>query len=78
VPAGSARDEALGLAAAVAANSPVGVRQAKRAMRLGLTLDLDAALEVEDAAWQATAFSPDRAEGVRAFAERRAPRWPQE
>jgi enoyl-CoA hydratase/carnithine racemase len=78
VPAGSARAAALELAAAVAANSPVGVRQAKRAMRLGLTLDLDAALEVEDAAWQATAFSADRAEGVRAFAERRAPRWPQD
>lgn len=76
VPAGRAREAALALAASVAANSPVGLRQAKRAMRLGLDVDLATGLAVEDAAWRATAFSPDRAEGVRAFAERRPPRWP--
>ncbi|GAB3679321.1 enoyl-CoA hydratase/isomerase family protein [Angustibacter aerolatus] len=76
VEAGAARDTALGLAATIAAHSPVGLRQAKRAMRLGLDVDLATGLEVEDAAWRATAFSPDRAEGVRAFAERRTPQWP--
>ncbi|UER55656.1 enoyl-CoA hydratase [Kineosporiaceae bacterium SCSIO 59966] len=73
---GAARDVALEVARAIAANSPVGVRNAKRAMRLGLDVDLATALEVEDAAWRATAFSQDRAEGVRAFAEKRTPRWP--
>jgi enoyl-CoA hydratase/carnithine racemase len=73
---GSARQAALDLAAAVAANSPVGVRNAKRAMRLGQGTDLASGLEIEDAAWRATAFSPDRAEGVRAFAEKRRPMWP--
>ena len=76
VPAGTARTAALELAAAIAANSPVGLRQAKRAMRLGLDVDLTTGLVVEEAAWRATAFSPDRVEGIRAFAERRAPRWP--
>ena len=76
VPAGTARERALELARAVAANSPVGLRQAKRAMRLGADVDLAAGLEVEDACWRATAFSGDRAEGVAAFVERRAPRWP--
>jgi len=76
VPAGQARQEAVALATAIAANSPVGLRQAKRAMRLGLDVDLATGLAVEDSAWRATAFSPDRAEGVRAFAERRPPRWP--
>jgi enoyl-CoA hydratase/carnithine racemase len=76
VPAGSARAAALELAAVIAGNSPVGVRQAKRAMRLGQGTDLATGLEIEDAAWHATAFSPDRAEGVRAFAERRRPVWP--
>jgi enoyl-CoA hydratase/carnithine racemase len=75
VPAGSARPAALELAAAIAVNSPVGVRNAKRAMRLGSGTDLAAGLEIEDAAWRATAFSPDRAEGVRAFVERRPPRY---
>jgi enoyl-CoA hydratase/carnithine racemase len=76
VPAGTARHAALELAAAVAANSPVGVRHAKRALRLGQSVDLAAGLEVEDAAWRAAAFSPDRVEGIRAFAEKRRPQWP--
>jgi enoyl-CoA hydratase/carnithine racemase len=78
VPAGEARDSALELAATIAAHSPVGLRQAKKAMRLGLDVDLATGLEVEDGAWRATAFSPDRAEGVRAFAEKRRPQWPGE
>ena len=78
VPAGAARTVALELAATIAANSPVGVRNAKRAMRLGLDADLATGLEVEDACWRATAFSGDRAEGVAAFNERRRPDWPGE
>jgi enoyl-CoA hydratase/carnithine racemase len=76
VPAGAARESALELAATIAAHSPVGLRQTKKAMRLGLDVDLATGLEVEDGAWRATAFSPDRAEGVRAFAEKRPPQWP--
>ncbi len=76
VATGSARARALELAAAIAANSPVGLRQAKRAMRLGSDVDLTAGLEIEDNCWRQTAFSGDRAEGVAAFAEKRPPRWP--
>ncbi|MYQ69766.1 enoyl-CoA hydratase [Streptomyces sp. SID4934] len=75
---GQDRAEALELATAMAAHSPVGLRNAKRALRLGQGLDLRAGLEVEDAAWRATAFSGDRAEGVAAFNEKRAPKWPGE
>ncbi|GHD93542.1 enoyl-CoA hydratase/isomerase family protein [Streptomyces naganishii] len=75
---GQDRDAALGLAARMAANSPVGLRAAKRALRLGHGLDLRAGLEVEDAAWRSVAFSGDRAEGVAAFNDKRAPRWPGE
>jgi enoyl-CoA hydratase/carnithine racemase len=73
---GADRAVALELAGVIAGNSPVGVRNAKRAMREGLDQPLAAGLDVEDARWQATAFSADRAEGVRAFSERRAPIWP--
>ncbi|MFF0741217.1 enoyl-CoA hydratase/isomerase family protein [Streptomyces sp. NPDC004111] len=73
-----ARAEALALAARMAANSPVGLRAAKRALRLGQGLDLRAGLEVEDAAWRSVAFSGDRAEGVAAFNEKRKPAWPGE
>ena len=76
VPAGAARESALELATTIAGNSPVGVRNAKRALRLGADVDLATGLEVEDAAWRATAFSADRADGVRAFTEKRRPLWP--
>ncbi|MET8812465.1 enoyl-CoA hydratase-related protein [Streptomyces sp. NPDC004549] len=78
VEAGRDRDEALALAARIAGNSPVGLRAAKRALRLGVGLELRAGLEVEDGAWRATAFSGDRAEGVAAFNEKRVPVWPGE
>jgi enoyl-CoA hydratase/carnithine racemase len=76
VAAGTDRDAALELAATIAANSPVGVRNAKRALRKGADVDLATGLDVEDGAWRATAFSGDRAEGVAAFNEKRRPDWP--
>lgn len=75
---GADREAALALASRIAENSPVGLRAAKRALRLGQGLDLRAGLEVEDAAWRAVAFSGDRAEGVAAFNEKRKPNWPGE
>jgi enoyl-CoA hydratase/carnithine racemase len=76
VPAGSDRAAALELAGTIAGNSPVGVRNAKRALRRGSDVDLATGLDVEDGAWRATAFSGDRAEGVAAFNEKRRPDWP--
>ncbi len=76
VAAGTARDRALELATTIAGNSPVGVRNAKAAMRRGFDTDLAAGLELEDGHWAATAFSRDRAEGVAAFNEKRRPEWP--
>ena len=76
VPAGGAVACALDLARQIAANSPVAVRAAKQAIRLGAGLGLGAALEVEDAAWRTAVLSPDRREGIAAFAERRSPVWP--
>lgn len=75
---GQDRAEALALGARIAAHSPVGLRAAKRALRLGQGLDLRAGLDVEDAAWRTVAFSGDRAEGVAAFNEKRPPAWPGE
>ncbi|MEU6283980.1 enoyl-CoA hydratase-related protein [Streptomyces sp. NPDC047028] len=75
---GQDREEALALGTRIAGNSPVGLRAAKRALRLGHGLDLRAGLDVEDAAWRSVAFSGDRAEGVAAFNEKRKPEWPGE
>jgi enoyl-CoA hydratase/carnithine racemase len=74
--AGQAGAVALQLAATMARNSPVGVRNAKRAMRAAWDADLVSALEAENACWHDTAFSADRREGVAAFNEKREPVWP--
>ncbi|MBO2462865.1 enoyl-CoA hydratase/isomerase family protein [Actinomadura sp. LCR2-06] len=76
VPAGTAREEALGIAEVIARNSPTAVRAAKRALRLGAGVALEAGLDLEDNAWRTVAFSADRREGVAAFNEKRKPDWP--
>ncbi len=78
VPAGEARATALEVAAAIAGNSPVAVRAAKRALRNGWGVTLESALDIEDAAWRTAVLSGDRREGIAAFAEKRAPHWPGE
>jgi enoyl-CoA hydratase/carnithine racemase len=54
----------------------VAVRAAKRALRHGWGVSLETGLDVEDAAWRTAAASPDRREGIAAFAEKRKPVWP--
>jgi enoyl-CoA hydratase/carnithine racemase len=75
---GGDRAGARALAERIAANSPVGLRAAKRALRTGWGTALPAGLEAEDAAWRTAVFSGDRAEGVAAFNEKRRPQWPGE
>lgn len=64
------------LAQQIAANSPVAVRNAKRALQHGTEVPLAAGLDIEDSAWRTVAFSADRAEGIAAFNEKREPVWP--
>lgn len=73
VPPGGARDTALGVATAIAANSPLAVRAAKNAVRSAF--GARAGFDVEDSAWHAAAVSADRREGIAAFAEKRPPNW---
>jgi enoyl-CoA hydratase/carnithine racemase len=73
---GTARAAALELAQQMVKNSPVALRAAKRAIRMGAAVDLWAGLEVEDAAWRQVASSPDRVEGIKAFVEKRSANWP--
>src|SRR5262245_66148334 len=76
VPDGKASQHALELAQQIAANSPVAVRAAKRAIRRGWGISMPEALDVEDAAWRATVMSGDRREGSAAVNDKRAPNWP--
>lgn len=74
--AGSVHEEAVGLAARVARNSPRSVALVRRAIRAGRGLPLEDALNIEDGVWCEAAFSADYQEGLTAFAEKRRPVWP--
>lgn len=70
---GSALDDALATAAAIAANAPLSVRQAKKSIHYGLQMDLLTGYRFEIEAYNRLVDTDDRREGVRAFHERRAP-----
>ena len=65
----------LDLARTIAANAPVSVRQIRTAVRDGMQVDLTRALKIEVLAYERTIPTEDRREGVRAFNEKRPPRF---
>jgi enoyl-CoA hydratase/carnithine racemase len=75
VPAGQARAKALEIAATIAENGPVAVRQAKKAIAWGSETDLSTAMVLAIEAYNNTITTDDRLEGVRAFNEKRKPRF---
>jgi enoyl-CoA hydratase/carnithine racemase len=66
---------AVELASQITANAPLAVAAAKRAVDLGLDLNLDAGLVLEHQQYEVVLKSEDRLEGLRAFLEKRAPRY---
>ena len=75
VPKGQARVKALEIATAIAANGPVAVRQAKKAINRGSETDLETGMALAIEAYNVTVTTEDRLEGVRAFNEKRKPRF---
>jgi len=73
VPVAELDERAAALAATIAANGPLALRLAKRAIESAAHLPLDAALEVEWQCYQGTLDTADREEALRAFAEKRKP-----
>ena len=59
----------------LAQHPPLAVRFAKRAINRGMQTDLDSGLEYERYAASMLVDSEDRIEGMRAFVEKRAPRF---
>lgn len=75
VPTAMALERALALAETIAAKPPVAVRLAKRAVLAAYETTLSAGLESERQAIRLAFNTADREEGMRAFAEKRAPRF---
>lgn len=75
VPAGEARAKALEIAGSIARNGPVAVRQAKKAIAYGSETDLDTGMTLAIEAYNVCVGTEDRLEGVRAFNEKRPPRF---
>lgn len=62
-----------GLAEEILQSAPIANVQAKRAINMSLDLDLRSGIEAEAALYERTLTSADRAEAVRAFADKRPP-----
>jgi enoyl-CoA hydratase/carnithine racemase len=73
VPIGELQGAAQGLAAAIASRGPIAVRLAKEAVHRGLDMTLDQALRYETDLSVILQTTTDRAEGVKAFLEKRLP-----
>ena len=66
---------ALDTANAIAANAPLSVRQAKKAVHLGLQTDLRTGLRIEVEAYNRLIGTEDRLEGIAAYNEKRKPQF---
>ncbi|MEX2245542.1 MAG: enoyl-CoA hydratase/isomerase family protein [Dehalococcoidia bacterium] len=75
LPRGETRARSEALASAIAARGPLAVRYAKEAALRGADLPLDQALRYETDLTVILQTTADRAEGVRAFIEKREPRF---
>jgi enoyl-CoA hydratase len=71
----NALQEALVVAEKIAANAPLAVRQAKKSVHYGLQMDLATGYRFEIEAYNQLVGTDDRKEGVRAFNEKRKPKF---
>lgn len=75
VPPERLRNEGLAAAARIAANAPLAVSRARKSIRVGMQMDLHHGLQFALETYQQLIDTNDRHEGVRAFVEKREPRF---
>lgn len=68
-------EEAIKLAEEINSNAPIAVRLAKKAVRLGLDASLKDGLEIENECYNDVIPTRDRVEALKAFNEKRKPKW---
>lgn len=66
-------DKALETARIIAQNSPLAVRMAKKAFKIGIDMPLEEGVQFALECYNRTISHPDRLEGVKAFNEKRQP-----
>ena len=72
---GKVLEDTLDVAERIASLAPLSVRQAKHAIRQGLQTDLPSAMRLEVEAYNRLVGTEDRREGLRAFNEKRKPKF---
>jgi enoyl-CoA hydratase/carnithine racemase len=68
-------EEAMATAQAIAENAPLSTRQAKKSIHFGLQMDLMSGYRFEIEAYNRLVDTADRREGVKAFNEKRKPKF---
>lgn len=68
-------ESAIELADELLQNGPLGIQAAKRAIDGGYQKSIAEGLAVEQAAYESTLDTEDRAEALKAFSEKRPPQW---
>ena len=74
-PSGQALQRALDVAREIAAMPPISIMQIKEVVNAGLNAPLDTALMLERKAFQLQFATQDQKEGMRAFLEKRKPKF---
>lgn len=74
-PHAALRDETMKLVQRILANAPIAVRQAKKSVTHGMQMDLRTGMFFEIEAYNRLIATEDRNEGIRAFNEKRPPRF---
>lgn len=71
----AAYQKALEIATEILPNGPIGVRMSKKAIDHGLQVDLNTGYAIEEACYAQVIPTADRLEGLKAFAEKRKPKY---
>ena len=69
------QEQTMGLVKRILANAPVAVRQAKKSITFGLQMDMRTGMFFEVEAYSRLVATEDRIEGIKAFNEKRPPKF---